>query len=149
MSDPSERSPVANGAAAGAARVNTSTNKSARGAGGRFTKGGRGGPGNPARGKVERLRHALLKATSPAQAVRIWRKTMKMAEDGDVQAQRLFYERMFGKAEQPLLLGGGGAAGDAFRDELAAAAASDPVLLAMADAYMAHWARLRRAGPAN
>jgi hypothetical protein len=94
---------------------------------------GSGGPGDPAGGKADRFRGALLRAATPARAVRIWRETMDLAEAGDVDAQRLFYDVLFGTA--PLSAGGGDAP-------------PDPAAVAEAEAVR-DWAARRRAGRDN
>jgi hypothetical protein len=64
---------------------------------GRFTKGNSGGPGNPLVGKMMRFKRALLDATSPAQAQRIFKKCAKLAEEGNLKAIQLYLAYIAGK----------------------------------------------------
>ena len=69
-----------------------------RDAGGRFTKGNRGGPGNPHVKRAQRLRAALLKTVTPVRMARVVEKLLQAAEGGDIQAARLVIERCLGPA---------------------------------------------------
>ncbi len=71
-----------------------------RDAGGKFTAGNRGGPGNPrakyARQMRERLDDCLFKAVSPDRLLAAIDAVLKLAEAGDVQALKLLMERIAG-----------------------------------------------------
>jgi len=58
-----------------------------------------GGPGNPLVGKMMRFKRALLEATSPTQAQRIFRKLAKLAEGGDLRAIKLYLEYTIGRSQ--------------------------------------------------
>lgn len=77
-----------------------------RGTNGQFLSGNPGGPGNPNRGKIERLRHQLLEETDPQRIGRIWDKALTQAEAGDKDARKFVFDRLFGKVAQPILTNG-------------------------------------------
>ena len=64
---------------------------------GRFAKGNSGGPGNPAGGKAERLRHALLNAVTEKDIAEIAAALIASAKTGDVQAVRELLNRTLGR----------------------------------------------------
>lgn len=67
-----------------------------RDAGGRFTKGNAGGPGNPYGEKVAALRAALMDAVTPDAMARIVAALVKQAEAGDIAAARELLQRCLG-----------------------------------------------------
>jgi hypothetical protein len=76
-----------------------------RGPGGKFAKGNIGGPGNPAASKVDKLRHQLLEATDPQEIAEIWSQAIAEAKAGDAVARKFVFDRLFGKASQPIIVG--------------------------------------------
>ncbi len=65
--------------------------------GGRFTKGNRGGPGNPHAQQVAKLRAAMLKAVTPAALNKVALALIAKAQDGDVPAIRELLDRSLGR----------------------------------------------------
>jgi hypothetical protein len=68
-----------------------------RGADGRFTKGWKGGPGNPFARRVAALRSVLLDVVDEAQLRKIACRLAVMAELGDVAAAKLVFLYTLGK----------------------------------------------------
>ena len=68
-----------------------------RDAGGRFAKGNPGGPGNPGAARVAEYRKAIHAAIEPELVVRVLLRMAAAALEGDVQAARLFCERVLGR----------------------------------------------------
>lgn len=68
-----------------------------RDAGGRFTKGNAGGPGNPFAAHVGRLRSALINAVSIDDMKAIVGALVKKAKGGDVAAAKIVLERCLGR----------------------------------------------------
>jgi hypothetical protein len=68
-----------------------------RGADGRFTKGWRGGPGNPFARRVAALRSVLLDVVDEAQLRKIVARLAVMAERGDVAAAKLILAYVIGR----------------------------------------------------
>ena len=64
---------------------------------GRFAPGNAGGPGNPAGGQAERLRHALLDAVTEADIAEIAATLIAQSKAGDVQAVRELLNRTLGR----------------------------------------------------
>lgn len=58
--------------------------------------------GNPYAGDREKWRAHLHKATSPEQFNRIVRRTLALAEEGEEWAVREIFDRLMGKASQPI-----------------------------------------------
>lgn len=69
---------------------------------GRFTKGNRGGPGNPLAQRASEFRQAAMEAISPEHVAAILRKAAKKALEGDLRAARLVLERVLGKPSETL-----------------------------------------------
>jgi hypothetical protein len=77
-----------------------STNgQNGRDAGGRFTRGNAGGPGNPHARRVARLRSVMLKSVDGAAIQRIMAALIRRAEDGDVPAAALILNYTVGKPD--------------------------------------------------
>ncbi len=70
-----------------------------RGAGGRFTKGNPGGPGNPYVRRVANIRSVLMSAVSDDDLRAIVSTLVEKAKAGDVMAAREVLDRMLGKAK--------------------------------------------------
>lgn len=68
----------------------------------RFKKGHKGGPGNPLAAQVNQLRAALAGAVTPADIAGIAQQLITEAKDGNVAAAHELFDRLFGKAKQPL-----------------------------------------------
>jgi hypothetical protein len=64
---------------------------------GRFTKGWKGGPGNPFALKVAALRAAALEAVTPDDMKRLFRRWCDMALGGDLAAGALLLKYVWGK----------------------------------------------------
>jgi hypothetical protein len=64
---------------------------------GRFTKGNRGGPGNPHASHVHKLRGVLLEAVSETDIKKVVQILIGKAMDGDMAAIRILFERALGK----------------------------------------------------
>lgn len=76
---------------------------------GQFVKGQyKGGPGNRISSKVQRFRHALLKAVTQDDIDRVMRRliTLATADDADVSAIKEFFDRTIGKSTQPIEMPG-------------------------------------------
>ena len=69
-----------------------------RDAGGRFSKGNPGGPGNPHASKVSRLRSALLEAVTADDIRSVIDALVTEAKTGNVPAIREFFNRVLGQA---------------------------------------------------
>jgi len=69
---------------------------------GRFTKGNRGGPGNPYARRVADFRRVLLEAVSDQDLHDIARTLVEKGKAGDVMAAREVLDRMLGKAKTTL-----------------------------------------------
>jgi hypothetical protein len=82
-----------------------STNGSdGRGDDGKFTKGNRGGPGNPHAKKVQRLRATLLTIVTPKRFKIVVARLFQLAANGDLAAIRELMDRLLGRpVEQDLL----------------------------------------------
>jgi hypothetical protein len=90
-----------------ARKGNPSVNgENGRGTNGRFAKGNKGGPGNPHVQQTAQLRSALLGAVTPERIVNVIQALMDRAEKGDVPAARELFDRLFGKASQPIEVSG-------------------------------------------
>ncbi len=70
-----------------------------RGAGGRFTKGNPGGPGNPHARQVAAIRSVLMSAVSDDDLRAIVSTLVEKAKAGDVMAAREVLDRLLGKAK--------------------------------------------------
>ena len=64
---------------------------------GQFTKGNKGGPGNPHARHVAQLRQAFLEAATPQRMQQLADKLFALALAGDVAAARLFLEHSVGR----------------------------------------------------
>ena len=71
---------------------------------GRFTKGNRGGPGNPNAKQVARLRNEMLNAVSPEDMRAVVDKLIEKAKAGDTQSIKELFVRTLGKPTEPDLL---------------------------------------------
>ncbi len=71
---------------------------------GRFTKGNRGGPGNPHARQVGRLRAALLTAVTDEDVAAIVHRLVQLALEGNVQAAREVLDRCLGRPVEADLL---------------------------------------------
>lgn len=71
---------------------------------GRFAPGNRLGRGNPLAGRAAKIRAALLRAVSPADARAVAGKLVEMAKAGDLPAIRELLDRTAGKPAQSELL---------------------------------------------
>lgn len=72
--------------------------KKQRDALGRFVAGWEGGPGNLGSSRVHDLRAELLSVVDPARMRRIVTKLANLAERGNIDAARLLFDRIWGKA---------------------------------------------------
>ena len=66
---------------------------------GRFTRGNKGGPGNPHARHVQELRRRFFAAVTEDEFLAVRQKLVDLALEGDVQAIRLYMERLMGKPE--------------------------------------------------
>ena len=66
---------------------------------GRFTRGNPGGPGNPHAPRVAQLRAALLEAVTADDVRAVLLALISEAKGGNVQAIRLFLDRVLGQPE--------------------------------------------------
>lgn len=73
---------------------------------GRFSKGWKGGPGNPLGSKVDKLRSALLGAVTKEDIEAIAKRLVLDAQKGDVQAVHELFDRIFGKAKEAIVVTG-------------------------------------------
>ena len=81
---------------------NTTTRENGRDAQGRFTKGNRGGPGNPHARRCAHLKQLLQSATSDEEVLQVLAVLKRLALGGDVQAIKLFLAYQIGTpAEMP------------------------------------------------
>jgi len=71
--------------------------KSERDPHGRFRPGNRGGTGNPLAGQVNRLRVKMLATVTPSDLAKVIRKLVKLAQNGDLGAIKLLFDRLFGE----------------------------------------------------
>ena len=70
----------------------------------RFKPGNRFGKGNPLGGKIEKLRAAIVQATTREDFQAIARKLVAMAKTGDVAAAREVFDRVLGKPNRTVTL---------------------------------------------
>lgn len=63
---------------------------------GRFTQGNKEGRGNPFAHKVNKLRAALLQEVSEKNIRAILKNVVKQAEQGDLAAAKVIFDRVFG-----------------------------------------------------
>lgn len=68
----------------------------------RFRKGNPGGPGNPYVKQTHQLRAALMKAVTKEDIGAIAKGLIRKAKQGDVGAAHELFDRLFGKANQPM-----------------------------------------------
>ena len=73
-----------------------------RDAGGRFTKGNPGGPGNPFARRVSRLRSRIVEELTDDELQAIVRKMIADAKDGDKAAAKLLLSYAIGKPTDPV-----------------------------------------------
>jgi hypothetical protein len=71
--------------------------KAGRDARGRFTKGNKGGPGNPFAREVARLRATMVHAYTPKVFMRLMEVLRQKAEGGDMVAMKLVLQYVLGK----------------------------------------------------
>ena len=71
-------------------------------AGGRFTKGNPGGPGNPFARRVSRLRSLIVEELADGDLQAIVRKMIADAKDGDKAAAKLLLSYGIGKPTDPV-----------------------------------------------
>jgi hypothetical protein len=71
-----------------------------RDAQGRFAKGNRSGRGNPLNRRAQKLRSTLLKSVKPSDLKKVLEKMIELATEGDVQAAKLIFDRIFGSPSQ-------------------------------------------------
>src|ERR1700722_8743788 len=64
---------------------------------GRFTRGNKGGPGNPFARQTAALRQALTSAVTPQDIADIAAKLLEKAKQGDVPAAKLVFSYALGK----------------------------------------------------
>jgi len=64
---------------------------------GRFTKGCRGGPGNPLGKRIAQLRTAIIEAVSEEDIRRIVQSLVRKAIEGDTHAAAILFERTVGR----------------------------------------------------
>ncbi len=62
----------------------------------------RGGPGNPHGADAAKLRAALMKEVKEGDVQAIIRKMIAKAKQGNVEAARLVFDRLFGKLDPPM-----------------------------------------------
>lgn len=86
--------------------MTTETAQSPNKRGHRFGKGNKFGRGNPLGRQVNQLRVALAKAVTPADIQKITKALVRKAKKGDVAAAKEVYDRLLGKANQPVSLTG-------------------------------------------
>lgn len=72
----------------------------------KFKEGNKAGHGNPLARQVNQLRSALAKAVTRKDVEDIAHGLLKKAKAGDVAAARELFDRIFGKANQPISLTG-------------------------------------------
>jgi len=77
-----------------------SSDQTGRDNGGRFTKGNKGGPGNPFARKSAALRQALLDTVTAEDLQAIVRQMIQQAKEGDVSAARLVFSYTLGKPDK-------------------------------------------------
>lgn len=63
---------------------------------GQFTRGNKHGTGNPFASKVNKLRAALLQEVSEKNIRAILKSVVKQAEQGDLAAAKVIFDRVFG-----------------------------------------------------
>jgi hypothetical protein len=87
--------------------MSTKTNKptpapdSGRDRNGRFTKGNRGGPGNPQARQVAELRGAVIQSATKEGVLEIAEKLRQLAAEGNVPAIKLYFSYVIGKPSEP------------------------------------------------
>lgn len=74
-----------------------SDGNSGRGADGKFTKGNKGGPGNPYNRQVAAIRRALLNAVTPEEIHYLARSLIDRALEGNLAAAKLLLSYLIGK----------------------------------------------------
>lgn len=74
-----------------------SDSTSGRGADGKFTKGNKGGPGNPYNRQVAAIRRALLNAVTPEEIHYLARSLIDRALEGNLAAAKLLLSYLIGK----------------------------------------------------
>ena len=72
-----------------------------RDAGGKFTKGNKGGPGNPFARRIAELRAALVNTVTAEDLAKVAAAMIKKAGKGDVAAARLVFQYVLGKPSDP------------------------------------------------
>jgi hypothetical protein len=77
-----------------------------RGKNGRFAKGHKGGPGNPLGKKIEKLRAALVRAVTDDDIRQMAKGLIRQAKRGSPAAATVLWDRIFGRAKQPIELSG-------------------------------------------
>jgi hypothetical protein len=104
------RIPVGVGMIAGPGNSSPSPNGNgnghSRGNHGRFGKGNPGGPGNPLGSKIEKLRAALVNAVTEEDIAKMAKGLIKSANRGSPAAASVVWDRIFGKAKQPIEMSG-------------------------------------------
>ena len=71
---------------------------------GRFTRGNRGGPGNPYARRVSDFRNVLMEAVTDDDLYEIARSLVEKGKAGDVMAAREVLDRLMGKAKATLAI---------------------------------------------
>ena len=66
---------------------------------GQFALGNKGGPGNPYARRVHEIRGWFIEAVTEDEFLAVRQKLVDLALEGDVQAIRLYLERLMGKPE--------------------------------------------------
>ena len=74
---------------------------------GKFTKGWKGGPGNPYSKRIADLRSAFIEAVTEDDLHAIVRMLLEKAKGGDVAAGRLILEYTLGRPAQAIIVGVG------------------------------------------
>ncbi len=71
---------------------------------GRFVAGNRAGRGNPRNRQAQHLRCEMLEMVTEEDIEKIVRRLVAAAIDGDLNATRLLFDRLFGKPDQAVSL---------------------------------------------
>lgn len=71
-----------------------------------FAKGNKGGTGYPHQKAVQDLKLVVMRETTPTVMRRMWRKLIEAADAGNIAALKEFFDRVLGKADQPITVTG-------------------------------------------
>lgn len=73
---------------------------------GRFAPGNRAALGNPLNRRMQALRKALLDSAEPDDVRRVGKRLLALAEEGDVQAAKVYLDFLIGRPAQAIELSG-------------------------------------------